>query len=72
MSAVKIKNLNRRLDFLECEASSELNSICGNDLWKSLGFVVFDDLKDASHKEKANYYFGQLQVVREIKASINN
>tara|TARA_Y100001968_G_C19196246_1_gene637668 strand:- start:295 stop:510 length:216 start_codon:yes stop_codon:yes gene_type:complete len=67
MSLVQIKNLNRRLDNIAKEASSELDKACGNELWRSIGFDAFDRLKDSNTREKANYYYGQLQTVRELQ-----
>ena len=67
MSVSKIKNLSRRLTLLESEASRELNNICKNNLWESLGFEVFDEIHDQDQRAKANYYFGQLQATREIQ-----
>ena len=67
MSAVKIKNLNRRLDNLALEASKELDKACGNELWRNIGFEAFDGLKDNEKRALANYYYGQLQTVRELQ-----
>ena len=47
MSITQIKNLNRRLENLSKEASAELDKLCGNELWKSIGFEAFDGLADA-------------------------
>jgi len=71
MSQFQIKNLNRRLENLENEATHELNKVCGHELWRNLGFDAFDGLEDAAHRERANYYFGQLQTVRELQESLN-
>ena len=71
MSISQIKNLNRRLDNLSKEASSELNKLCGNELWKSIGFEAFDGLIDAERRATANYYYGQWQTVRELQSAIN-
>ena len=67
MSAVQVKNLNRRLDILAIEAIEELDKACGNELWKSIGFDAFDALQDADKRALANYYYGQLQTVRELQ-----
>jgi hypothetical protein len=67
MSVVQIKNLQRRLANLESEASDELTRVCGHELWQSLGFDAFDSLDDADRRARANYYYGQLQTVRELK-----
>ena len=47
MSISQIKNLNMRLENLSKEASLELDKLCGNELWKSIGFEAFDGLADA-------------------------
>ena len=67
MSISQIKNLNRRLDNLSKEASLELDKLCGNELWKSIGFEAFDCLPDAGLRASANYYFGQYQTARELQ-----
>ena len=67
MSIVQIKNLNRRLENLAAEASKELDKACGNELWRNVGFEAFDSLKDVDRRAMANYYYGQLQVVRELQ-----
>ena len=67
MSVSQIKNLNRRLDNLSKEASSELNKLCGNELWKSIGFEAFDGLDDSNLRATANYYYGQFQTARELQ-----
>ena len=50
MSISQIKNLNRRLENLSKEASSELDKLCGNELWKSIGFEAFVNFPAALHK----------------------
>ena len=67
MSVAQIKNLQRRLANLEAEATEELNRACGHELWQTLGFDAFDGLDDADRRARANYYYGQLQTVRELK-----
>ena len=67
MSVAQIKNLQRRLANLEAEATEELNRACGPALWQTLGFDAFDGLDDADRRARANYYYGQLQSVRELK-----
>ena len=42
MSAVQVKNLNRRLENLANEATKELDKACGNELWRNVGFEAFD------------------------------
>ena len=66
MSIAQIKNLQRRLANLEQEATAELNKACGNELWMSLGFDAFDSLEEADRRARTNYYYGQLQTVREL------
>ena len=68
MSISQIKNFNRRLDNLACEAETELHRACGNDLWKNIGFEAFDALPDLERRARANYYYGQLQTVRELQS----
>ena len=70
MSVSKSKNLERKLDNFAKEAKNELNNVCGSPLWESLGFVFFDQLEDSEKIAKANYYYGQLQIINEIKFSI--
>ena len=67
MSVTQIKNLNRRLENLSKEASLELDKLCGNELWKSIGFEAFDGLVDSNLRASANYYYGQLQTARELQ-----
>tara|TARA_Y100001968_G_scaffold218727_1_gene201398 strand:- start:607 stop:822 length:216 start_codon:yes stop_codon:yes gene_type:complete len=71
MSVSQIKNLNRRLDHLENEATNQLDKVCGNQLWRNIGFEAFDGLEDSERRSRANYYFGQLEVVREIQSVFN-
>ncbi|MCP9841782.1 hypothetical protein KBY93_14240 [Synechococcus sp. J7-Johnson] len=70
MSISQIKNLQRRLANLEQEATAELNRACGNELWMSLGFDALDSLEDFDRRARANYYYGQLQTVRELQQVI--
>lgn len=70
MSVAQIKNLQRRLANLEQEATEEVNRASGHELWQSLGFDALDSIEDPELRARANYYYGQLQTVRELKASI--
>ena len=70
MSVSKSKNLERKLDNFAKEAKNELNNVCGSSLWETLGFVFFDQLEDSEKIAKANFYYGQLQIINEIKFSI--
>ena len=70
MSVVQIRNLQRRLTHLSNEATKELDRVCGHELWRNIGFDAFDRLKESEQRELANYYYGQLQVVRELQESI--
>ena len=45
----------------------ELTRACGHELWQSLGFDALDSLYDPDRRARANYYYGQLQMVRELK-----
>lgn len=71
MSIAQIRNLNRRLDNLAIEATNELNKACGHELWINLGFDALDGLEDNDRRALANYYYGQLQTVRELKDALN-
>ena len=42
MSAVQVKNLNRRLENLAYEATKELDRACGSELWKNIGFEALE------------------------------
>ena len=68
MSLSKSKNLERRLNILAEEASSELNKVCESSHWETLGFVYFDQLDTKDKIAKANFYYGQLQLVKELKS----
>ena len=67
MSISKSKNLARKLNNFAEEATNELNSVCGSSLWESLGFTFFDQIEDPEKIAKANFYYGQLQIINEIK-----
>ncbi|MFO7628404.1 MAG: hypothetical protein R6W06_02585 [Prochlorococcaceae cyanobacterium] len=66
MSASQVKNLQRRLANLEQEAEAEVSRACGHELWQTLGFDALDSLEDPARRARANYYYGQLQTVREL------
>ena len=70
MAIAQIKNLQRRLGNLEQEAVDEITRACGHELWQSLGFDALDSLDDPDRRARANYYYGQLQVVRELKDAL--
>ena len=70
MAVAQIKNLQRRLANLESEATEELNRACGHELWQTLGFDAFDGLEDPDRRARANYYYGQLQTVRELRDAL--
>ncbi len=67
MSIFQVKNLHRRLENLAIEATQELDKVCGNSLWRNIGFDAFDGLENADHRARANYYYGQWQAVRELQ-----
>ena len=67
MSISKSKNLARKLDNLAQESTNEINNVCGSNLWESLGFTFFDQIEDPEKIAKANFYYGQLQIINEIK-----
>ena len=71
MSLVKSKNLERKLNLISKEAVTELNNVCGSNLWETLGFVYFDQLDNKDKIAKANFYYGQLQLVKELKLFFN-
>ena len=67
MAVAQLKNLQRRLQLLLDEAEQGLNRACGNELWKTLGPDAIDGLDDSSRRAEANYWYGQWNVVRELK-----
>jgi hypothetical protein len=67
VSIAQIKNLQRRLANLESEAVAEVTRACGHELWQSVGFDALDTLEDPDRRARANYYYGQLQTVRELQ-----
>ena len=70
MAIAQIKNLQRRLGNLEQEAVAEISRACGHDLWQSLGFDALDVIEDPDRRARANYYYGQLQTVRELSEAL--
>lgn len=70
MAIAQIKNLQRRLANLEQEAVAEVSRACGHDLWQSLGFDALDVIEDPDRRARANYYYGQLQTVRELSEAL--
>ena len=70
MSISKSKNLERKLNNIAQEATVQLNNVCGSSLWESLGFTFFDRLEDPEKIAMANFYYGQLQIINEIKVFI--
>ena len=71
MSLSKSKNLERRLNLLAEDAITELNKVCESSLWETLGFTYFDQLDNKDKIAKANFYYGQLQTIKEIKLFTN-
>ena len=69
MSLVRSKNFERKLNLIFNEATNELNNVCGSNLWETLGFIYFDQLDSKDKIAKANFYYGQLQLVKELKSS---
>ena len=67
MSISKTKNLERKLNNIAQEVTNELNNVCESTLWESLGFTFFDQIEDPEKNAKANFYYGQLQIIKEIK-----
>ena len=70
MSIAQIKNLQRRLSNLEQEAIDEVSRASGRELWQSLGFDALDSIEDPALRARANYYYGQLMTVRELRTVI--
>ena len=70
MSLARSKNLERKLNLIFNEATNELNNVCGSNLWETLGFIYFDQLDSKDKIAKANFYYGQLQLVKELKLSL--
>lgn len=68
VSIAQIKNLQRRLAVMEQEAITEVTRACGHELWQSLGFDALDSIEDGERRARANFYFGQLQTVRQLMA----
>ena len=68
MSLARSKNLERKLNLISKEATTELNNACGSNLWEALGFIYFDQLDNKDKVAKANFYYGQLQLVKELKS----
>ena len=68
MSLSKSKNLERKLNLVSKEATTQLNNVCGSNLWEALGFIYFDQLDSKDKVAKANFYYGQLQLVKELKS----
>tara|TARA_Y100001978_G_C23297121_1_gene247551 strand:- start:145 stop:357 length:213 start_codon:yes stop_codon:yes gene_type:complete len=68
VSLAKSKNLERKLNLISKEATTELNNVCGSNLWETLGFIYFDQLEEKDKIAKANFYYGQLQLVKELKS----
>jgi hypothetical protein len=66
MSIAQVKNLQRRLNLLEQEATTELTRACGHELWQRLGFDALDAIDDSERRARANFYYGQLQTVRQL------
>jgi len=48
----------------------EVSRACGHELWQSLGFDALDSVEDPDRRARANYYYGQLQTVRELKDAL--
>ena len=68
MSVSKVKNFERRLNIIENEAVLELNKVCKSNLWETLGLMFFDQLENKDQIAKANFYYGQLQLIKELKS----
>ena len=45
--------------------------MCESSLWETLGFIYFDQLDSKDKIAKANFYYGQLLTIKEIKLFSN-
>ena len=70
MSLSKSKNAERKLNLIANEAKLEIDKVCQSNLWETLGLVYFDQLDNKDKIAKANFYYGQLQLINEIKSFI--
>ncbi len=70
MSLSKSKNFERRLSIMADEAKTEINKVCASSLWETLGLIYFDQLDDIESIKKANFYYGQLSLINELKVYI--
>ena len=70
MSLSKSKNVERKLNLIADEARLEINKVCQSNLWETLGFIYFDQLDSNDKVAKANFYYGQLQLIKEIQSFI--
>ena len=70
MSIARSKNLERRFNVISHEIKSELNKVFGSSLWESLGFICFDQLEDKDKIAKANFYYGQLELIEDLRKYI--
>ena len=70
MSLSKSKNAERKLNLIANEAKLEIDKVCQSNLWETLGFVYFDQLDNKDKIAKVNFYYGQLQLINEIKSFI--
>ena len=52
------------------EAKTEINKVCESSLWETLGIIYFDQLEDIESIKKANFYYGQLSLINELKVYI--
>ena len=68
MSLARSKSLERKLNLISIEAKTELNNVCESNLWETLGFIYFDQLDNKDKIAKANFYYGQWQLVKELKS----
>ena len=74
MSLAKSKNLERKLNLIFKEASTELNNVCGSNLWETLGFVYFEKEKKfllgfSEHDSNHDYYFIEKNTIEGMMYS---
>ena len=70
MSLSRSKNTHRKLNLIADEAILEINKVCQSNLWETLGLIYFDQLDSKEKIAKANFYYGRLQLINEVKSFI--
>lgn len=70
MSISRSKNAIRKLNIIAEEAKLEIDKVCESTLWQTLGLIYFDQLDSKDKIAKANFYYGQLQIIEEIRSFV--